>query len=322
MVLTAGLGTRLDPLTRLIAKPAVPIAGRTLIERALDWLRHQGVSDVVLNLHHHPASITSVVGDGRQLGLQVRYSWENPILGSAGGPRRALPLLGADTFLIVNGDTLCDVDLAPMIDAHARNRAAVTMAVVPNPAPDHYNGIVVDGSHRVTSFAPKGAAAPTWHFVGIQIVSAGILAPLPDGVPAETVAGLYRDHVAEGDSHIFAWPVSNRFVDVGTPRDYLQTALALSDGSRSPFATSVVEGDAGLIDPTATIARSVVWPQVRIGAGVVLEDCIVTSRIDVPPKFNRRHSMLLPASVVREHEDVERAGDIAIFPLRPSAVDS
>ena len=73
LVLTAGLGTRLDPLTRLVAKAAVPLAGQTLIERALVRLAHQGVTDAVLNLHHLPASITSIVGDGARLGVRVRY---------------------------------------------------------------------------------------------------------------------------------------------------------------------------------------------------------------------------------------------------------
>src|SRR6187455_1818633 len=115
LVLTAGFGNRLDPLTRLIAKPAVPVAGRTLIERVLEWLRAQGVTDAVLNLHHRPETLTSIVGDGAHLGLRIRYSWEMPLLGSAGGPRHALPLLDSQTFLIVNGDTLCDVALEPMI---------------------------------------------------------------------------------------------------------------------------------------------------------------------------------------------------------------
>src|SRR5689334_13845428 len=104
LVLTAGLGTRLDPITRPLAKPAVPLGDRTLIEHVLAWLHRQGVRDLVLNLHHRPSTITSVVGDGAHLGMSVRYSWEQPVLGSAGGPRRAAPLLATDTFLIVNGD--------------------------------------------------------------------------------------------------------------------------------------------------------------------------------------------------------------------------
>jgi NDP-sugar pyrophosphorylase family protein len=74
IVLTAGLGTRLDPLTRLVAKPAVPLGRLSLIERVLAWVRQQDVTDVVLNLHHRPASLTAIVGDGTHLGLRVRYS--------------------------------------------------------------------------------------------------------------------------------------------------------------------------------------------------------------------------------------------------------
>ena len=86
LVLTAGFGTRLDPLTRLRAKPAVPLAGTTLIDRILAWLHHEGVRDVVLNLHSQPESLAGILGDGAHLGLRVRYSWEQPLLGSAGGP--------------------------------------------------------------------------------------------------------------------------------------------------------------------------------------------------------------------------------------------
>src|SRR3954471_374613 len=93
LVLTAGLGTRLQPLTSLRAKAAVPVNGETLARRAVRWLVSQGVTDLVLNLHHRPETITGSVGDGSDLGATVRYSWEAPLLGSAGGPRHALPLL-------------------------------------------------------------------------------------------------------------------------------------------------------------------------------------------------------------------------------------
>src|SRR5438045_3465932 len=106
IVLTAGLGTRLDPLTRLVAKPAVPLGRLTLIEHVLAWLRGQGVTDLVLNLHHRPETITGVLGDGAHLGLRIRYSWEDRVLGSAGGPKRAPSILPDDRVLIVNGDTL------------------------------------------------------------------------------------------------------------------------------------------------------------------------------------------------------------------------
>src|SRR5712691_11345965 len=120
LLLTAGLGTRLRPLTDVRAKPAIPVAGEPLVRRIIAWLAAHGVTDLVLNLHHLPATISSIVGDGRDLGVRVRYSWEQPrILGSAGGPRLAAPIVGTERFFIVNGDTLTDVDLRALADAHS-----------------------------------------------------------------------------------------------------------------------------------------------------------------------------------------------------------
>ncbi len=98
-MLTAGLGTRLQPLSSVRAKPALPVGRRPLVSHIIQWLGQNGVRDVVLNLHHLPETITRHIGDGQEFGVKVRYSWENPVLGSAGGPRRALSLLPDDSFL-------------------------------------------------------------------------------------------------------------------------------------------------------------------------------------------------------------------------------
>src|SRR6185295_10208415 len=95
LVLTAGLATRLRPLSFVRAKAALPVGDQILAQRILRWLARCGVTDAILNLHHLPHTITSILGDGAAEGVRVRYSWEMPVLGSAGGPRRALPLLGA-----------------------------------------------------------------------------------------------------------------------------------------------------------------------------------------------------------------------------------
>src|SRR5579872_5378278 len=124
LVLAAGLGLRLRPLTLVRAKPAIPLAGEPLIRRILRWLGSRQVTDVVVNLHHLPETITAVVGDGSDLSVAVRYSWEQPcVLGSAGGPAHALPLVDAERFFIVNGDTLTNVDLAQLSAAHDTSRA-------------------------------------------------------------------------------------------------------------------------------------------------------------------------------------------------------
>ena len=113
LVLTAGLGTRLEPLTSIRAKAAVPVNGDTLARRVIRWLVSQNVRDLVLNLHHLPASIAASVGDGSDLEARVRYSWENPVLGSAGGPRRALPLMiDAKPAVIgpIRGDAVLEIE--------------------------------------------------------------------------------------------------------------------------------------------------------------------------------------------------------------------
>jgi mannose-1-phosphate guanylyltransferase len=287
LVLTAGQGTRLDPLTRLVAKAAVPLGGRTLIEHVLDWVHAQGVRDVVLNLHHLPATIATVVGDGAHLGLSVRYSWEQPLLGSAGGPRRALPLLDADEFLIVNGDTLSSFDVAPMLAAHQASGADVTMAVVPNPNPDHYNGLIVDDDGVVRGFAPRGRADGTWHFIGVQVARSRIFATVPDGVPSETVAGFYRDVIRETPGRIRAWRATTSFLDVGTPRDYLK----------------------------ATGQRLVVWPDARVADGADLDECIVAGRVRVPSGFEARGSVLLPAALMQPGDRAVVRDGIAVFEM-------
>ncbi len=201
MVMTAGLGTRLAPLSSLRAKPALPVAGVPLAGRILRWLSAAGVRRAVLNLHHLPESITSVIGDGGDFGVEVRYSLEGTLLGSAGGPAHALPLLASDHFLLVNGDSLTDLDLARFVAHHRASGAAVTLALVPNPDPLHYGGVTVDAEGRVTGFTTPGPANRGWHFIGVQAVGAEVFAALDPDVPSNTIGGVY-DRLAERSSRL------------------------------------------------------------------------------------------------------------------------
>src|SRR6478735_7935372 len=162
LVLAAGLGTRLHPLTLARAKAAAAVDGEPLARRTVAWLVSQGFTDLVVNLHHKPQTIAAALGDGRDLGARIRYSWEDPVLGSAGGPRHAVPLLLDSTVertaLVVNGDTLTNVDLAAMIDAHRRSGALVTMALIPNPRPDKYGGVRLDDRRAALGFVRRGSA--------------------------------------------------------------------------------------------------------------------------------------------------------------------
>jgi NDP-sugar pyrophosphorylase family protein len=283
LVLTAGLATRLRPLSLVRAKAALPVAGDTLAQRILRWLADAGVRDAVLNLHHLPHTLTAQVGDGSDLGVRVRYSWEMPVLGSAGGPRRALPLLSSvfqvpsSTFLIVNGDTLTDVDLGALVDSHRRSGARVTMAVVPNARPQKYGGVLVAEDGAVRGFAKRGSTEPSYHFIGAQVASAEAFARLPDGVPCETVGALYPALIAERPGSVRAHVTSAEFFDIGTPGDYLSTSLRLAARERAPLV-----GRHARVGPTATLESSVLWDDVEVGAGSMLRECIVTDGARVP----------------------------------------
>lgn len=313
LVLTAGLGTRLKPLTYVRAKAAVPVNGETLARRAVSWLASQGVRDLVLNLHHHPATITASVGDGGDLGARVRYSWEQPLLGSAGGPRHALPLLvdradGADSFLIVNGDTLTDVDIAAMAAAHEASQAAVTMALIPNPRPDKYGGVQVADRQWITGFTRPGAGGNSYHFIGVQIASSRVFAHLDDGVPAETVAGLYPELIARNGRCVGAFISDAAFRDIGTPADYLRTSaeLAAIEGDRMTSRART------RIDASARVVHSAVWDDVTIGADVDLVDCIVCDRVVIPDGARYRGCAIVAAAGRTPQHRERLDGDLLI----------
>jgi len=279
LVLTAGLGTRLRPLTYVRAKAAVPVNGDSLARRVVRWLGTSGVTDLVLNLHHHPESIAASVGDGSDLGARVRYSWEQPVLGSAGGPRHALPLLveGGSTFMLVNGDTLTDVDVTAMRAAHAQAGALVTMALIPNPDPHKYGGVqVVDG--RVTGFTRPGAAPQSYHFIGVQVAEAEAFAGLEDAVPADSVNALYPRLMAQRPGCIAAFLSDASFRDIGTPSDYLRTSVELAalEGDR------MTQGNGGRVHSSAQIVRSALWDDIVVGRDVRIIDCIVCDGAHVP----------------------------------------
>ena len=320
LVLTAGLGTRLEPLTYIRSKAAVPVNGETLARRVIRWLVSEGIRDLVLNLHHLPGSLTASVGDGSDLGARVRYSWENPVLGSAGGPRHALPLLinrpsanrrsadaasdqpmarseqrasnSQELFLIVNGDTLTNVSLADMFSAHASSGATVTMAVIPNPEPAKYGGVVVSNDGWVTGFTRAGSTHASYHFVGVQIAEARGFEALTDGIPSETVNGIYPRMIATNPSSIGAFVCDASFRDIGTPADYFETSIHLAklEGDRLAAGTGIE------VHPTASVVRTAIWDDVKIGAGAELMDCIVCDGAVVPTGARYRRCAILPSA--------------------------
>ena len=291
LVLTAGLGTRLRPLSDVRAKPAIPVAGEPMVRRIIAWLARFGVTDLVLNLHHRPETLTAVVGDGADLSVRVRYSWEPRLLGSAGGPRLALPLIAADPFLIVNGDTITDVEPAGLCDAHAASDALVTLALVPNREFDRYGGVVMDTDGRVTGFVPRGpSAVGSFHYVGIQIAQPAAFDAIRPGDVARSIGGVYDTLMAARPGSVRGFVCEAQFWDVGTADDYWRTARDFA--ARSGMADLGV-GRGVRVDPSARVTGSILWDDVQIGADAVIDDCILTDGVHVAAGAVHRGEILI-----------------------------
>jgi NDP-sugar pyrophosphorylase family protein len=176
MVLAAGQGTRLRPLTDQVPKALVPVAGRPMIEYPLLLLKHYGIRDIVINLHHLGEQIESRLGDGAQLGLQITYSREPDLLDTGGGLLKAKPFLQDGTFVLINTDVLIDLPLSELITFHRKKAAAVTLVLRPDPLVDQYGSLEIDADGRIRRFldtrmtsALLGPSAKLM-FTGVQIL--------------------------------------------------------------------------------------------------------------------------------------------------------
>ena len=302
LVLTAGLATRLRPLSLVRAKAAIPVGGRPLVGHIIDRLKAAGVSDVVLNLHYLPHTITGQVGDGAHYGVRVRYSWESAVLGSAGGPRRAAPLMDAATFFVVNGDTLWDVDLERLLDEHRRSDALVTLAVMPNREPHKYGGLATTPDGAMTGIVKRGDISPSQHFVGVQVVEAAAFRDVPPDVPWESVATLYPSLIAARAGSVRTCTIATGFHDIGTPRDYLDTCLRLA--ALPPVGN--VRDD---------VVDCVLWDAVSVGTGASLTRCIVTDGVTVPAGSTWTDQILRRVDAAPLAPGESRVGAVAVSPI-------
>lgn len=288
LLLAAGQGTRLAPLTRVRAKPAVPLGGEPMARRIVRGLARAGVSDVTVNLHHRPESVAAVLGDGADLGAQVRYSWEQPqVLGSAGGPRQALRIIGASPFLIVNGDTLSDVDVARLAQAHHRSGAVVTLALTPNVDPGRYGGVHLADDGAVVRFARRGRDAEgSFHFIGVQVADRRIFEGIGQGAVAHSIGGVYDEWLQRSPGSIRGFVSDVCFRDIGTVSDYWRTSQALRDDAAADWPRTAS------VAPSAAVHDSILWDDVTIGEHAVVERCIVTDGVRVGDGEVRQDAIL------------------------------
>lgn len=225
MILAAGKGTRLRPLTDSVPKPLIDVAGRPMIAYPLELLRRCGIRDVVVNLHHLGGQIRAALADGQAYGVRIIYSEEDPILDTGGAIAAVQEHLSGDTFVVLNADTFIDLQLAEVIEFHHRHQAMATMVVRADPEATRRDDIRVDAGHRLRRIlghthpadAAATAALPRLFYAGIQVFNPRIFEYLPRGVYSITrdvyPRLLAADELLFGYLHHGYWRV------LDTPRD-------------------------------------------------------------------------------------------------------
>jgi mannose-1-phosphate guanylyltransferase len=321
LVYAAGLGTRLTPLTDVLPKPVLPIGGRPLVAWTLDRLAEFGCERTVLNLHHLGHEVRSALGDDHR-GMPLVYSEEPEILGTLGALAAAREALaGAEQVLLVNGDSLCDWPLAELLAVHRRRRAAATLLFSESADPAHHGGgVPIDrGAGRVLFFpratpnpAPDRAAAAERHappavFAGCHVLQPELLERAPHRF-ADTVLELYAPLLAEGQE-IAAVTTRQSWRDLGTPRDYLEGALAVAD-------SGVVVCPGAEVAADAVLDRCLVLPGARVGAGARLNHVLVGFDAVVPAGARSTERLLAHPGGRRPAGSVERGGLLEV-PLDP-----
>jgi NDP-sugar pyrophosphorylase family protein len=203
MILAAGFGTRLRPLTNTVPKALVPIAGRPLIEYGLLFLKSYGIEDIIINLHHLGEKIQATLGDGSAYGLCITYSLENPLLETGGGIKKAQPFLDSETFVVLNCDTIIDLDLTALLADHRKNRAAATLVLRPDPEAARYGILETDTSRRIRRFLgqPSEVSGPLspYMFTGLQVLEPRIFDFMPEIKPFSTTRETYPQMLRAGE---------------------------------------------------------------------------------------------------------------------------
>lgn len=186
MILAAGEGTRLRPLTSETPKVLLPVGGRPLIEHQLSWLKSHGIREVAINLYHLGNNIKDFLGDGSRFKMEIIYSPEEALLGTAGGVKR-MESFFSDTFVVVYGDVLTDFNLSEMIAFHKETKAKATLSVLKEPERPGAGIIEMGNKGRILSFVekpPPGSALSSLSNGGIYILEKEVLNYVPgDGSP-------------------------------------------------------------------------------------------------------------------------------------------
>lgn len=318
MVLCAGLGTRLRPLTLRVPKPAVPVCGVPLVGWTLGLLAGAGVARAVVNVHHLPDAMAAAAEAGaRAAGLPLAVSREPAIAGTGGALREARSHLeGADAVVLVNGDVLFDVDLGAALAAHRASGALATMVLLPMPPGAAYATVDVDARGAVRRiagrFGPGGEGLTPWHFSGVHVLSPALL----DRVPAEPFECDVNRHVYPpllAAGAVRGLVTAGYWNDLGTPARYLEAsgdvllgrvplgrfARAAPLAGSAAVAPGIRVARGAIVEPGAALAApAFVGAGCRVPADASLEDAILWEGTALAPGERLAHAIAAGADRV------------------------
>jgi NDP-sugar pyrophosphorylase family protein len=313
MILAAGFGTRLWPLTIGRTKPALPFLNRPLIAYTIEYLRRFGIHDLIINLHHEPASVIEQIGDGARYGARITYSIEEPeILGPAGALDRVRPVLERETFVVINGKIITEIDLAAAIATHRRRQALATLVLRPNPRRERFTEVKIDARGDLAEFAgfPKPEAPPSalhsspapLMFTGIHVMEPGIFDYIPRGVFSDSVRDVYPRVMAEGKT-LAAHVAEGEWYELSTLGRYLAVSLEFVRRAGRSYIT----GEGCHIESGARVEDSVFWQRVRVESGARLSECIVGDDVRIPAGSDFRRAAIVRAELAAASERPEKA---------------
>ncbi len=237
MVFAAGRGERLQPLTERVPKALIPVAGRPMIEYPLLLLRHYGIHEIIINLHHLGEQIEAYLGNGQRLGIDIIYSKEPELLDTGGGLLKAKPFLERETFIVINTDVMIDLPLAELIAFHQKTRATATLVLRPDPNADRFGSMEIDSEGRIDRFLnarrQEAISLPgrKLMFTGVQILEPRIFDYMGENGPRKfgTTKDTYPQMVVRGE-RLFGFCFDGFWSDLGTPERIKEAEASLAQG--------------------------------------------------------------------------------------------
>ena len=315
MILAAGVGSRLDPLTRNLPKPMVPIINKPVMEHIVELLARNGFSNIMVNLHYHGDQIENYFGNGRKWGVHIQYSHEDRLWGDAGSVKRCEDFFDS-TFLVVGGDDIADIDLKRLVKQHNEHKALCTIALSLVDDPTEYGIVLINERGKITRFLekPKGEVIfSNMANTGVYVFEPDIFELIPKGVTYGFGQNVFP-LLLEQKRRFFGYLTSSYWRDVGSLKQYQETHRDALQGKVSikfpipEIKKYVWMGEGVDIHPTAEIGYPVViGNNCTIEANAkVLENSVLGDNCIVEEEAVVRDSILWEGARVMRHTMLER----------------